>query len=209
MGKKPDSMLFLGKMRDRHVDRAVEFCNRNFPTVRVCLGAWGDPLPDVAYESNWDCIISYLSRWIVPEEMLQKTSLAINFHPGSPEYPGYGCNNFAIYEGAGEFGVTCHHMVPRIDAGPIVAVSRFPVLPSDTGGTLLLRAYDRQLALFYDIIERIILGENLPVASEQWTRRPFTRKQFNELGQITPGMSDEEAARRRRAVDISALIQAG
>jgi hypothetical protein len=38
------------------------------------------------------------------------------------------------------------------------------------------------------------------VAGETWTRRPFTRKEFNTLFQITSGMSREEIARRIRAV---------
>ncbi len=209
MSKNETSVLFLGKARDWHVDRAVEFCRRNFAEVRVFLGDWGDPIPAAIQDTHWDCIISYLSRWIVPAAVLHKAAHAINFHPGSPEYPGYGCNNFAIYEGAAEFGATCHHMAAQIDVGPIVAVSRFPVLPTDTGGTLLLRTYDRQLVLFYDVIERIIRGEALPVARDRWTRKPFTRGQFEALGRITPEMSDEEAMRRRKAVDVSALQQAG
>lgn len=205
MNKRDCTVLFLGKEGDGHVERAVEFCRRNFTTVRVYLGDWGDPLPSGIGSSDWDCIISYLSRWIVPAELLRRAKCAINFHPGPPEYPGYGCNNFAIYEGAKEFGVTCHYMEPRVDTGPIIGVARFPVLAGDTGGTLLLRAYDYQLVLFYDVVGRIVLGEGLPASGETWTRKPFTRRQFRELGRITDDMSKEEIERRRRATDVSAL----
>lgn len=203
------SVLFLGKARDWHVDRAVEFCKRNFGTVQVFLGDWGDPFPADIDDRRWSCIVSYLSRWVIPATLLGKAARAINFHPGPPEYPGYGCNNFAIYEGAVRFGATCHHMVPQVDAGPIIAVAAFPVLPTDTGGTLLLRTYDYQLVLFYDVIGRIIRGEDLPLAEERWARKPFTRKQFKALGEIAPGMSETEAALRRRATDVSALRRAG
>lgn len=206
MRKSAGAVLFLGKARDWHTARAADFCRRNFESVSVFLGEWGDPFPPVA-NGEWTLIISYLSRWILPGEMLRAARYAINFHPGPPEYPGYGCNNFAIYEGAARFGVTCHHMAPAVDTGPIIQVERFQVLPTDTGGTLLLRTYDFQLTLFYRIAGCVIRGEPLPVSNESWARRPFTRKEFHALSQITPDMSDAEVERRRRAADVSALRQ--
>src|SRR5262249_3704768 len=166
-------------------------------------------LPDAAAAWTGDLIVSYLARWIVPGPLLARAAIAINFHPGSPEYPGYGCNNFAIYEGAAQYGVTCHHMAPRVDTGAIVTVKRFPVLPEDDAGTLLARAYDYQLVRFYEIAARIVRGEELPRAAETWTRKPFTREQFGELGRITPDMSQDEIARRTRATNVSALRSAG
>ncbi len=209
MSKKAGALLFLGKARDWHTDRAAAFCERNFTVVRVAVGDWGDPFPAGVLDSRWDCIVSYLSRWIVPAALLDRAVHAINFHPGPPEYPGYGCNNFAVYEGAREFGATCHHMAAQVDTGPIIAVARFPVLPTDTGGTLLLRTYDYQLVLFYDVVGRIIRGEALPAARDKWTREPFTRRQFEELGRITPEMNQDEAARRKKATDVSVLRRAG
>jgi methionyl-tRNA formyltransferase len=125
---------------------------------------------------------------------------AINFHPASPAYPGIGCNNFALYENASEYGVTCHHMAPHVDTGEIIAVRRFPVLPEDTVATLLQRTYDHQIALFMEIASLMANGKNLPVADEKWTRRPFTRKEFDALFRITPDMPRAEIARRIRAV---------
>ena len=199
------SVLLLGKANDVHVGRAVQFCRMNFTTVSVFLGNWDDPLPDGAASWTGDLIISYLARWIVPAGLLKQARIAINFHPGPPEYPGYGCNNFAIYEGAREYGVTCHHMAPRVDTGTIIDVMRFPVLATDNAGTLLARAYDFQLVLFYRMVGRIVRGEELPVSGETWTRKPFTRKQFGELGRVTPGMTEEEIARRKRATEVGAL----
>jgi hypothetical protein len=43
-------------------------------------------------------------------------------------------------------------------------------------------------------------GRELPQSSETWTRRPFTRKEFNALFRLTPEMPREEIARRIRAV---------
>lgn len=202
MSRREERVLFLGKAGDAHAARALDFCRTHFTEVSAHLGTWGDALPDEAREWRGDCIVSYLSRWIVPGEMLDRASVAINFHPGPPQYPGYGCNAFAIYDDAKEYGVTCHHMAGAVDSGAIVAVRRFAVLPSDNGGTLLERAYDYQLTLFYEVTAQLARGEKLPAAQEGWTRKPYTRREFHELGRITPDMAQQEIARRIRAATI-------
>ena len=195
------SLLFLGKADDADCVRALDFCQRNFARVTFCLGKWGDPLPDEIRRWEGDYIVSYLSRWVVPEELLsQAKKAAINFHPASPEYPGIGCNNFALYENAKEYGVTCHHMATRVDTGMIIAVKRFPIYPEDDVATLLKRTYENQIALFFEIVQWMADGKELPVSSEKWTRPPFRRKQFNELFVIKPDMSKEEIVRRVRAI---------
>ena len=205
MGPNGQSLLFLGKARDAHTARAVDFCRGSFSDIGVFLGNWGDELPAAARAWKGDVILSYLSRWIVPAELLNRARIAVNFHPGPPEYPGYGCNNFAIYEGALDYGVTCHHMAPSVDTGSIIEVVRFPILATDNAGTLLARAYDAQLELFFGIARRLARREPLPVSAEKWSRVPFTRKQFGDLGRITPDMTEQEIARRRRALDVGAL----
>jgi methionyl-tRNA formyltransferase len=201
MPKDKSSLLFLGKADDADCTRALEFCQQNFAPVTYCLGKWGDPLPEDVRQWRGDYIVSYLSRWVVPDELLKcADKAAINFHPASPGYPGIGCNNFALYENASEYGVTCHHMAPRVDTGAIIAVDRFPIYPEDDVAALLKRTYEHQIKLFLEIAPLLAEGRPLPVSPEKWTRPPFTRKQFNELFRITPDMPKDEIARRVRAV---------
>jgi methionyl-tRNA formyltransferase len=201
MARSKFSLLFLGKAEDPDCLRALDFCEGNFAPVVHCLGRWGDPLPEQARTWQGDYIISYLSRWVVPAELLQRArKAAINFHPASPDYPGIGCNNFALYQNAAQYGVTCHHMAPRVDSGEIIAVRRFPIQPEDDVAALLKRTYENQIALFLEIAPIMAEGRGLPSAGERWTRAPFTRKEFNDLFRITPDMPEEEIARRIRAV---------
>jgi len=197
------SLLFLGKADDPDCASALEFCRQNFARLTACLGKWGDSLPDEARLWEGDYIVSYLSRWVVPEGLLKRARrAAINFHPASPEFPGIGCTNFALYENAAEYGVTCHHMAAKVDTGGIVAVRRFPVFPEDNVASLLERTYQHQLALFLEIAGLMAAGGQLPVSHETWTRPPFTRAQFNQLFKITPDMPQDEIARRVRAVSF-------
>jgi methionyl-tRNA formyltransferase len=198
------SILFLGKADDPYCAAGLKFCQQNSDNVTACLGAkWGAPLPDEAKNWEGDLIISYLSRWVVPTYLLERAKLAaINFHPASPDYPGIGCNNFALYNEAEEYGATCHHMAPKVDTGGLIKVSRFAVFPGDTVESILARTYTYQLALFYDVLSGIFRGEPLPDAGETWTRKPYSRKEFDDLMTITPDMSAEEVARRVRACDF-------
>lgn len=201
MTQSTDSLLFLGKAEDPDCARALDFCKENFSNVTYCLGKWGDPLPENIRKWEGDYIISYLSRWVIPQELLDRAKkAAINFHPASPEYPGIGCNNFALYEDAKEYGVTCHHMASKVDTGNIIAVKRFPISPEDNVEILLKHTYENQIALFFEIATLMAEGKELPTSPEKWTRPPFSRKQFNELFKITPEMSADEVQRRIRAI---------
>jgi len=203
MSKQEGAVLFLGKENDGHGGKALNFCRRNFGEVTAHFGKWGDPLPENIRGWQGDYLISYLSRWVVPESLLQNARVAaINFHPGPPEYPGIGCNNFALYEEAKVYGATCHHIAAKVDAGAVIAVERFPLFPGDNVATLIARTYDFQLVLFYKIMSIILEGKALPVSAEKWTRRPFTRKELDELQKITPDMSKEEVAKRVRATSF-------
>lgn len=201
MTQSTSPLLFLGKADDPDCARALEYCQTHFSHVTYCLGKWGDPLPENIRQWAGDYIISYLSRWVVSDELLQRAKkAAINFHPASPEYPGIGCNNFALYEDAREYGVTCHHMTSKVDTGRIIAVKRFPVHPEDGVEEILKSTYKNQMELFFEIVQIMAGGKELPVSEEKWTRPPFSRKQFEELFRITADMSRDEVKRRIRAV---------
>ena len=80
-----------------------------------------------------------------------------------------------------------------------IAVKRFPVHKSDDVASILAKTYRHQLILFYQIIKRMLAQKPLPTSPEKWSRRPFTRKELNALGQISPDMNKEEIAQRVRA----------
>lgn len=162
-------------------------------------GSVGEPIPKQNLPENTECIISFLSPWIVPKDILEGTAQSINFHPASRDYPGIGCYNFCLYEEAEHYGATCHHMAARVDSGPIIEERRFPVLKSDTVETLKFRTMVVMLALFHDIISKIANGDVLPQSKETWSRPAFTRAQLNQLCQITPDLSSHEIAKRVRA----------
>ncbi len=193
-------ILFIGKRDDEYSKQAASFLEAGFPDTQVVFSRRTDTFPEELLEWNGDIIISYLSQWIIPQLLLDKAAVAaINFHPGPPEYPGIGCTNFAIYNGEKVFGVTCHYMKAQVDTGEIIRVSRFPILPEDTVYTLTQHCYEIIYRLFIEVMSGLISGKSFPQSDEHWTRKPYTRKQLNELCIVDPGMDRKEIKRRLRA----------
>lgn len=166
----------------------------------MVFGTRGEKFPEDLSFWKGDYIFSYLSPWIIPKHLLENAEKgAINWHPGPPEYPGIGCTNFAIYHDEKEFGITCHHMLSKVDTGKIIEVKRFAVLEHDSVFSITQKCYSLILNSFYRIIEKIATNEPLPVSQEDWKRKPYTRKELNALCEIKPDMSLDEIQRRIRA----------
>ena len=192
-------ILFLGKKNDLNSRIAVDFLSNNFTDLTIFYGEWGDPFPEDLVFWDGDLMISYLSRWKIPEVLIDNVDLCINFHPGSNEYPGIGCLNFALYNNENTYGVCCHHISKNIDAGEIISVDTFPILATDNVKSLIEKTYAYQLVQFYKIMDCILKGEKLPQTSIRWKRKPYKRREFEKLKIITLGMNGDEVARRIRA----------
>ena len=73
---------------------------------------------------------------------LERFPAILNVHPSLlPEFRGLRAVQRALEAGVKETGVTVHFMVEEVDAGPIVAQERVPILPGDTEETLLERLH--------------------------------------------------------------------
>lgn len=193
-------ILFLSKQKPFSQD-AAELVTKHFPKSIVIFGERNQPFPDYLLKEEFDYVISYISPWIVPQEMLERTKkAAINFHPGSPAYPGIGCTNFAIYNNEKEFGITVHHMKASVDTGDIILVEKFPIFPNDSVFSLTQRCYAFIYVAFTKIFDCILNDKSLPQSKEVWLRKPYKRQELDDLCVLSRLMSKEEIYRRERAV---------
>src|SRR6185436_11249852 len=154
---------FLRKKDNAYAQRAEDFVRKHFHQPLIFAGGRKDKLPAEVLNWKGDLMVSFISSWIYPEQLLSNAAFAaINFHPGSPEYPGTGCTNFAIYNGEKEYGVTCHYMKATVDTGNIIAVKRFPLKEEDTVFGVTQKCYGLIEELFYEIMDCILQGRPLP-----------------------------------------------
>jgi phosphoribosylglycinamide formyltransferase-1 len=73
---------------------------------------------------------------------LERFPAILNVHPSLlPEFRGLRAVARALEARVRETGVTVHFMVEEVDAGPIVAQKKVPILPEDTAETLLERLH--------------------------------------------------------------------
>ncbi len=161
-------------------------------------GDIGDSLEDELHWYQPDYVISFVSPWIIPQSILHSArKAAINFHPGSPDYPGMGCFHFALYENCQKYGVTVHHMKEKIHAGDIVMTSYFDISPFETVETLRLKSMNHMLTCLENTLSLIVADAPLPASDEVWKRKPLTRKQMEELFEINPLKHDKNEIEKR------------
>lgn len=193
-------ILFIGKKHDKNAEQAAEYLMQLYPNSQIVFGTRENLFPADLLSWKGDYIFSYLSPWIIPSSLLEKAKYgAINWHPGPPEYPGIGCTNFAIYNDEKIFGITCHYMLSKVDTGKIIETQRFAVIENDTVLSITQKCYSLILDSFNRILEMISHGEKLPVSQETWTRKPYTRKELNDLSEVKYEMTTEEIERRIKA----------
>jgi len=83
----------------------------------------------------------------------------INIHPSLlPKYPGLKTHERALAEGDREHGCSVHQVVPEVDAGPVIAQARVPVLPGDGAEALAARVLLREHPLLVATVRAFAEG---------------------------------------------------
>jgi phosphoribosylglycinamide formyltransferase 1 len=96
---------------------------------------------------------------ILSRDFLERFPAVLNVHPSLlPEFRGLRAVEQALEAGVEETGVTVHFMVEEVDAGPIVAQQRVPILPEDTKETLLGRLHPVEHRLLVLAVADYFLG---------------------------------------------------
>jgi methionyl-tRNA formyltransferase len=167
-------------MRGAWCDIARGFVEAMFEHVEPIFWNAGEPYPSHVDDWQGEWILSFRGDLILSPTVLRKASKgALNFHPAPPAYRGIGSHCYAIYNRDTQFGVTCHHINERIDAGRIIQVNRFPIAPDEPASSLAMRAGAYCLTLFYDIVtEYVLTGRMLPESSEKWGTELYTHKKL-------------------------------
>jgi phosphoribosylglycinamide formyltransferase 1 len=79
-------------------------------------------------------------RVLSTEVVAARTQKLINIHPSLlPQYAGLHTHQRVLEAGDSEHGASVHFVIPALDAGPVIAHTRIPVLPGDTAETLAAR----------------------------------------------------------------------
>ncbi len=82
----------------------------------------------IKIKKKYDYLISFLNSKYIDKDIRKKIKInSVNFHPGPPEYPGFGCYNFALLDKVNKYGSTVHIINDQFDNGRILNVNKFKV----------------------------------------------------------------------------------
>jgi len=107
-------------------------------------------LDDVLQKAKIDliCLAGFM-RVLTPWFITRWQGKLINIHPALlPSYKGLHTHERALADGVKIHGCTVHHVVPEVDAGPIIAQAAVPVLENDTAETLGARVLAAEHKLY-------------------------------------------------------------
>lgn len=97
---------------------------------------------------EWVALAGYM-RLLTPGFVVDWQDRLINIHPSLlPKYPGLDTHRRALEAGDTEAGCTVHHVIAEVDAGPIIAQARVPILKDDTPETLAKRVLAAEHRLY-------------------------------------------------------------
>lgn len=108
------------------------------------------------------------------------TGRTINIHPSLlPAHGGAGMVGPAVHgavlaAGDVESGATVHEVTPELDAGPILAQARVPVMPGDDADALAGRVLVAEHRLLVETLTRLAAAAPAMVAEEAAPRRQGT-----------------------------------
>ena len=137
-----------------------------------------------------DFILTLAYGQIVPQAVLDKPHFgAFNFH-GSllPKYRGASPLRFALIHQEEVTGMSLMKMVLAMDAGPVYAMKRMPILPDDNYSSLLQRFSSFTIQFALQTLPRLFGGELSPVAQveQDVTYAPMINKEDEHLKLTLP-----------------------
>jgi methionyl-tRNA formyltransferase len=152
-------------------------------------------------------LVAYATGVVVPPCVIDELGYgAYNFHPGSPHYPGLAPAQFAVYDGASEFGATAHIMIQSVDAGPIVGIESFHVPPGIGVVDLEALAYLHLARLFGRLAKALATEpeplQELPI---RWSGQKSSRRSYAAMCDIAFDITKEELVRRIKAFGSNKL----
>jgi methionyl-tRNA formyltransferase len=132
-------------------------------------------------KKNFDYVFSYLCPYKIENKFLKKTThYNINFHPGPPIYPGFGCYNYAILNNDKWYSCTAHLMNSRIDSGKIFQLENFK-LKNNISLIDIIELSNKKLFILLKKVLFNIVNNNLKIKEVcEWGKQKHTKKFFNE-----------------------------
>jgi UDP-4-amino-4-deoxy-L-arabinose formyltransferase/UDP-glucuronic acid dehydrogenase (UDP-4-keto-hexauronic acid decarboxylating) len=133
-----------------------------------------------------DILLNVYSLYLIRSEILTVPPRgSYNLHPGPlPRYAGLNSMCWAIYRGERQHGVTVHHIVPEVDAGPIVFQETFPIGDEDTGLSVATKCIEMGVGLMLRLLDVALSSAEIPLAPQDLSQREYFGREVPQDGKI-------------------------
>ena len=123
--------------------------------------AFEDALDTVLRDHDIDLVAcAGFMRILSPAFVEKWLGRILNIHPSLlPAYRGLNTHERALADGVSEHGCSVHFMVAELDAGPIIAQARVPVLEDDTVDTLAARVLAAEHEIYPKALASVASGD--------------------------------------------------
>ena len=141
---------------------------------------------NIKFSKKYDYLISFLNKSYISDKLRRKIKInSFNFHPGPPEYPGYGCYNFALLDKINFYGSTVHIINKKFDNGEIVDVKKFKISYKKINLDKLISMTHKNMSKQSKKFINEILKDKLKVENNfKWRKRAYTKKEFESAREI-------------------------
>ncbi len=135
---------------------------------------------------KYDYLISFLNSKYINKEIIEKIrNESFNFHPGPPEYPGFGCYNFALLDKVNFYGSTIHMINDRFDNGKIINVKKFKTSYKTLNLDKLISMTHKSIfEQAKNFISSLIKGQIKKNDNFKWKRKAYSKKEFEIAREI-------------------------
>lgn len=131
-----------------------------FPADFPSRDDWNRALANAVAAYKPALVVSAGFMRILGDQYLDKLGrITINTHPALlPAFPGAHAVRDALNAGVSETGCTVHRVIAEMDAGPVLAQQKVPVLPGDDEATLHERIKTVERTQLVAVVNQIASG---------------------------------------------------
>ena len=205
-----DSILYFGRKNCRYSDNLKKFLSKKAKKLYyIGSSKIYEKIPKTKItRSKYSYIICFRSFYILKRNLINKATVAaINFHPGTPNYRGTGCVNYALFENAKYYGSTCHIINEKVDNGKIIDVKKFRLRANDTIETTLKKTYLIMLSQAKSVLNILFENEdNMKLLIKKnknikWSNKIKKLNYLNKFYKIKLNCSKREIKNKIRATN--------
>ena len=137
--------------------------HRAFSDRQAFDHAVGDALE--AASPDWVVLAGFM-RVLGADLVTRWSGRMLNIHPSLlPRHPGLDTHQRVLDAGDAEHGASVHQVTSELDAGPVVAQVRIPVLAGDSAATLSARLLPLEHALYVDALSQCLSSDGAAFAT--------------------------------------------